>query len=124
MWRWRAFKQDDDKFKEIPLDEYPKSIAILNIWLPGDPSRYSTGMEGERVDGLVLARECDPDQRYFSNTDQARLWFMLEVANDWEKACLQYKTSSGFVRQFKSKHRPVRLTSMELLPVPKEQRGF
>ncbi len=125
-WRWRCFEQDGDHFKEIPASSYPRSIAILNLWRPGDPRRYSTGMEGERLDQLVLARECDIESRYFSNTDQARMWFMLEVENSYEAAYgRKYDTEDrSFIRQFKAKYNPVHLTSMEMKPVPKKERDF
>jgi len=134
-WRWRCFKQEGNSFREIPVSDYPKSIAILNIWWPSDPphfysSQYRTGTNGEKIDQLKLSRECDTDELYFRNCEQAWLWFMLDVTNAYSHILYTgddsgYKSNtSDFVRKFKEKYKPVRLTSMELAPVPKEKRDF
>ena len=45
-WRWRCYRQEGDRFQEIPDRDFPRSIAILNLWHPNDPSRYATGLGG------------------------------------------------------------------------------
>ncbi len=125
-WRWRCFRQKEKTFEEIPVADYPKSVAIINLWFPGDRRRYSSAKKWHDVDELVLARECDPENIYFANSDMARLWYMLEVVNDFEQAYGGSYSSSDltFVRQFKAKYKPVRLTSMEMKPAPKKECDF
>jgi hypothetical protein len=83
-WHYRSFRQDGNTFKEIPIKDFPRSIAIFNVWRPRD--RYSTGMEGEKIDAARLGRELNPDDKYFANSYQARLWYMLEVENNFHKS--------------------------------------
>ncbi len=125
-WRWRCFRQEGTTFKEIPVGDYPKSVAIINLWFPDDPRRYSSAKKANDIDQLVLARECDPENIYFANSDTARLWYMLAVTNDFEQAYGGSYSSSDltFVREYRAKHRPVRLTSMEMKPALKEDRDF
>lgn len=78
-WLYRCYRQEGKTFKEIPAKDFPRSIAILNIWRPGFPGRYSTGMEGTMIDHAKLGRELDPEDKYFVNSYQSRLWYMLEV---------------------------------------------
>jgi hypothetical protein len=126
-YKWRAFEQMNDKFVEISIDKFPKSIAIINIWLPGDPRRLSTGLHAEdKLDYVVINREMDLNNKYFYNNDQARLWYMLEVTNSLEiaESRVPVDVFQRVVREYKSKYNPVRLTSMEMKPVPKEEQNF
>lgn len=126
-WRWLCFQQDGDRFKEIQAKDFPRRVAILNIWRPGDPSRYATGMKAEdKIDFLVQSRELDPENKYFVNSDQARLWYMLEIENNLEKAEREFygEQAKTFLQEYIAKYNPVRLTSMELKPVPKDECNF
>jgi hypothetical protein len=122
-WRWRAFRQEGNSFKEIDAKDFPRSIAILNIWRPNDPQRYATGNEGQ-LDYLAMGLKLNPEDKYFANSDQARLWFMLEVENSiWAAYGGKYSsTDHTLVRQYIAKYKPVRLTSMEMRPVSKYTR--
>lgn len=126
-WQWRCYQQDGDHFKEVPAKDFPKSIAIMNIWRPGIPGRYSTGMRSEdKIDETVLNCELDPENKYFVNSYQARLWFMLEIENNLEKAEREFfgEQAKTFLLEYIAKYNPVRLTSMELKPVPKDECNF
>ncbi len=136
-WRYRCFEQDGLAFKEIPATNFPRSIATINIWRPNGfqgqrSSRYSSGMNGETIDQLIFARTFDTEDLYFANSEIAWLWFMLEVANDYDTiegggglTDIRYDSQDrSFIRNFKAKYKPVQLTTMELTPVPKEERDF
>ena len=136
-WRWRCFEQEGNRFKEIPASTFPRSIAIINIWRPdgfrGHVSRrFRTGIHGERIDQIDLARTLDTEKPYFANCEIAWLWFMLEVSNDFSSVIgggpvdlVRYNPSDrSFVRNFKAKYRPVQLTTIELKPVPRTEQNF
>ena len=125
-WLYRCFRQEGNGFKEIPAEDFPRSIAIFNLWRPGDPRRYSRGMDGETIDAAREARELNPDDKYFLNSYQARLWYMLEVTNNLYKAEWEYSVaeSTNFVSQYIAKYKPVHLTSMEMKPLPKSKYKF
>ena len=125
-WLYRCFRQDGNTFKEIPAREFPRSIAIFNLWRPGDPRRYSTGVDGETIDAARENRELNPDDKYFANSYQARLWYMLEVENNLHRAEWGYSTEEApkFLREYIAKYKPVRLTSMEMKRLPKSQCKF
>src|SRR5258705_2924023 len=122
-WLYRCFRQDGNTFKEIPAKEFPRSIPIFNLWRPGDPRRYSRGMDGETIDDAKLGRELNPDDKYFVTSYQARLWYMLEVENNLHKAEWGYSTEEApkFLREYIAKYKPVRLTSMEMKRLPKSE---
>ena len=128
-WRWIAFKQDGNKFKEIPLSEFPRSVALLNLWYPDEKNggysrkhrRYFIGVDGETVDQLSLIRDFDVTSKYFTNNDTVRLWYCLEIANDWGRA---QRDSDVDVKAYIEKYKPVRMTSMEMKPVPAQDRDF
>ena len=125
-WRYRCFRQDGEKFSEIDAKEFPRSIAIFNIWRPGDRSRYSTGIGGITIDAIKINQMLDPEDPYFVNSYQARLWHMLEVTNSLHRAERDFGGDDGkkFLHEYIAKYKPVHLTSMELKPVPKEESKF
>jgi len=136
-WRWRCFEQDGDGFKEIPAADFPRSIAIINIWRPDGfrnhtSRRYRTGTKDGTIDQIDLVRSLDTENVHFANSDTAWLWFMLEVNNDFDaisgggpRDTVRYDSSDRtFVRQFKAKYMPMQLTHVELRPVPKGECDF
>lgn len=127
-WPYRCFRQDGDKFEEIMPEEFPRSVAIFNIWRPGDRSRYATGMTAEdKLDFVKIGMALNPEDPYFVNSYQARLWYMLEVTNSlfWaERNFGDGEADQKFLREYIAKYKPVHLTSMEMKPVPKEECKF
>lgn len=126
-WRWRAYRQDGNSFKEIDVKDYPRSIAIMNVWRPNDRSRYATGMKPEdKIGYAVLGRELNPENGCFGNSCQAMLGYMLETENNLEKAEREFTGDEArkFPHNSIAKHKPVRLTSMEMTPMPKAKIRF
>lgn len=123
QWKYIAFRQEGNKFERIPEKDFPRSIAIFNLWRPGDPTRYSTGAGGVKIDAAKIARELNPDDVYFVNSYQARLWYMLEVTNSLYASERDYSVYEGkkFLQDYIEKYKPVRLTSMEMKALPKGQ---
>lgn len=80
----------------------------------------------DKIDETVLNCELDPENKYFVNSYQARLWFMLEIENNLEKAEREFfgEQAKTFLLEYIAKYNPVRLTSMELKPVPKDECNF
>lgn len=126
-FRYITFRQEKNTFKEIPNKEFPRSIAIFNLWRPGDPGRYSMGMTSEeKLDNAQLSRELDPENKYFVNSYQSRLWYMLEVENNLYKAEREFygDEAKTFLQEYIAKYKPVHLTSMEMKPLPKNACKF
>jgi hypothetical protein len=125
-WRWRCYEQDGDHFKEIPAKDFPRSVAIRNLWRPGDPRRHSVGMRGEKIDAVLLNRTLNPEDKYFVNSYQAMLWYMLEVTNslDFAEKYFYGEKAVEFLRDYIAKYKPVHLTVMEMKPVPVAESKF
>lgn len=121
-WKYRSFRQAGDRFEEIPIKDFPRSIAIFNIWRPGDPSRYGTGIGGVKIDDVEIGRALNPEDGYFVNSYQARLWYMLEVTNSLDTAEREFggDEAKKFLLEYIAKYKPVHLTSMEMKPVAKK----
>jgi hypothetical protein len=127
VWRYRFWRQKGQGFGEIEAKDFPRSIAIFNIWRPGDRNRYATGMtQADKLDFVILGRELDPENGYFVNSYQARLWWMLENQNSLGLAERTFGGEEGrkFLREYIAKYQPVKLTSMEPTPVPKGECDF
>jgi hypothetical protein len=122
-WRYRCFRQEGKEFKEIEAKDFPRSIAIFNIWLPGDRSRYSTGIGGVRIDDVEIGKALDPENGYFVNSYQGRLWYMLEKRNSlgWAEREFGGEEGKKFLKEYIEKYKPVHLTSMEMKRIPKEE---
>lgn len=126
-FRYIGFRQEGNTFKEIPDKEFPRSIAIFNLWRPGDRSRYSMGMTSEdKLDEVQLIRKLDPEDKYFVNSYQARLWYMFEVTNSLYYAERNFygDEAQKFLRKYIANYKPVRLTSMEMKALPKNECKF
>ena len=123
-WRWKCSRQEGEHFQEIPDRDFPRNIAILNIWYPDDPSRFATGTGGKPIDYVKVGLRLDPDEGAFWYSQQARLWAMLDVTNSYKHSDMVWEEWPDFLRRYKAKYNPVHLTSMELKPVPKSERNF
>ncbi|HAV62151.1 MAG TPA: hypothetical protein DCY13_07275 [Verrucomicrobiales bacterium] len=126
---YRFWRQKDQTFEEIEAKEFPRSIAILNIWRPGrfTQLRYSTGMtEDDKIDQVALIRNLDPEDKYFLNSYQARLWYMLENRNSlgWAEREFSWEEASMFLHEYIERYQPVKLSSMEMRPVPEGECDF
>jgi hypothetical protein len=125
-WRYRCWRQLGQGFEEIEAKDFPRSIAIFNIWRPGDRNRYATGIHGIKLDFAALGRELDPENGYFVNSYQARLWWMLENKNSlgWAERTFGGEEGRKFLHEYIAKYQPVKLTSMEPPPVPEGECDF
>lgn len=125
-WYYCFFVQEGNGFKEIPAKDFPRSVAIFNLWRPGDRSRYATGIGGVTIDYSKLGRELNPEDDHFVNSYQARLWYMLEKEISLYQAEREFGGEEGkkFLRDYIVKYKPVRLTSMEMKPVTKGKTKF
>lgn len=123
-WRYRCFRLEGKEFKEIEAKEFPRSIAIFNIWRPGEElKRYSTGIGGVRIDDVEIGKALDPENGYFVNSYQGRLWYMLEKRNSlgWAEREFGGEEGKKFLKEYIEKYKPVHLTSMEMKRIPKEE---
>jgi hypothetical protein len=126
-WHWRCYEQKGNSFKEISAKDFPRSIAILNLWRPGDPARYAVGLKPEdKIDMTVQNRKLDINDKYFISSYQAKLWYMLEEVNSLDHAEKNFygDKAKAFLEDYIAKYNPVRLTSMEMKPVPKAESEF
>jgi formylglycine-generating enzyme required for sulfatase activity len=106
--RYRFYRQQGETFVEISPAEFPKQVAVENIFTAA--SRYMRSPEGEiEQDEVKLARELNPTDRDFANTHTAEIWYLLMTGRQpGQFDAPDRATLEEFIRRYT----PIRLTQV------------
>jgi len=92
--RFRYYRQADNTFLEIAADEYPREIAVQNLWL-GDQYAKEAVMK------------LDPDDTHFQRSLTAKIWRQLETHREYYE--MDYTIEAEFLRGYLEKYEVRRL---------------
>jgi hypothetical protein len=105
--RFRFYKEDMDCLREIRVTEFPKEIAVQNLWLT-------------TKERLQATAQLDAQKVVFQSSLTAKLWCQLETGKEfYEQAAIH---SEAFLRGFMKKHKLERLTYKNYLKQPSSKK--
>ncbi len=110
--RLRFYRQNGagDGFDEIEAGNYPKNIAMQNMWF-GNPNDFSRGANGRKIYEVEMARQLDPEDIYFADSLTANLWCQLQTGKPYhEVRRLGSEQKQAILRDFAAAHPPIKLT--------------
>jgi hypothetical protein len=110
--RFRYYRQDGAKFKEIKPDEFPREIATQNMWLK--PTAVVRGSDDKLHYDLQLARDINPDDVYFYSTLTARVWVHLATGKDYYQQ--DHHADGETVKSYKRMYSPVPIPTIIKTP--------
>lgn len=116
------YRQAGDKMAKIKPSEFPRNIAIQNIWPLG------CGIE-KRIDGSIrkdnikIARERNIEDSNFLRSITANIWYYLETEKPFH-TIYGGMVDSAFLKNYMEKYKPVMLDFKEMRRVTAKEAGF
>lgn len=95
-WGLRYFRFDG-KWIELPLKQFPRRLAMQNLWL----THHDGWVDGVEIDEYEIVKKCDPDNVHFQRSLMATLWFCIATGKSYHDAG-QSDITAEFLRGFKA----------------------
>jgi hypothetical protein len=95
-WGLRYFRFDE-KWIELPLKQFPRHLAMQNLWL----THHDGWVDGVEIDEYEIVKKCDPDNVHFQRSLMATLWLCIATGKSYDEAGTSEKTAE-FLRGFKA----------------------
>jgi hypothetical protein len=106
--RFSYFKQHFSTLEEIRPSEFPKSLAIQNLWLRKE---NGFGADGKPVNEIEIAKNLDPENLYFPSSLTAKMWMQLEAGKEYYE--IQNESiPKDFLKQYLQKYNPPKLLTI------------
>jgi len=102
------FNERKGKFREIEPQDYPKSIAIQNMWLR--PATRNMKINDTMIDTWEVLRELDVQNPYFTSSFTAYIWYQTVTGKDLYE--MPYEIPVEFLLRYMAEHSPVALPTI------------
>ena len=116
--RFRYYRQDHSVLAEITPKEFPKEIAVQNLWLKKENGFHN---DGKPINEIEIAKNLDPEDSDFQQSLTAKMWMQLETGKEF------YETEhdpvpAEFLKEFLKNNKVKKLQSI-VNGVPQETQG-
>ncbi len=127
--RFRYYKEDKETLIEIKASDFPKKIAIQNMWLT---EQWGWGDEGA-IDRIQILIDLNPSHKYFRSTGlTSSLWICLSTEKEYYEidgynVKITYDEEKKILLEYAQKYEPIKLTQIVKVkqppPVKKDLKG-
>ena len=97
--RFRYFRQDHGVMAEMAATDFPKEIAVQNLWL----KKENGFRDGTPINEVEIAKSLDPENIDFQQSLTAKIWMQLETGKEFYEI-KDTPADAGFLKEFKEKY--------------------
>ncbi|MEN8127921.1 MAG: hypothetical protein ABFR90_08985, partial [Planctomycetota bacterium] len=116
-WRFRFYRQEENEFREIVPDEYPKSIATQNLW-------FSDIHKNININGVILAINLNPKASWFDDSLTAMIWCQLMTGKEYHEISLDRDAIRKICEEYIAEYKPIKLTKIIYEQESGDTKGF
>lgn len=102
--RFRYFRQDHGVMAEIVPKDFPKEIAVQNLWL----EKESGFRDGKPINEIEIAKNLDPASIDFQESLTAKIWAHLESGKEYYEI-KDTPVAASFLKDYGEKYRVKKL---------------
>lgn len=96
---FRYFRHEQSRWNELPLTQFPRSLALQNLWLKSQ-NGYR---EGRHINEFEIVKKLDPNDIDFQVSLTANVWFCIEKNKQYWQ--LEHgPVDSAFLADYKARH--------------------
>lgn len=106
--RFRYYRQDHSVLAEIAAKDFPREIAVQNLWL----SKENGFRDGKPINQVEIAKNLDPEDIDFPRSLTAKMWMHLETGKEYYET-QNDSASVDFLKRYLRKHDVVRLKTIQ-----------
>lgn len=97
--RFRYFHQNHGAMAEIAPKDFPKEIAVQNLWL----KKENGFRDGKPIDEVEIVKNLDPGSIDFQDSLTAKIWAQLESGKEFYEI-KDTPVAAGFLKNFSEKY--------------------
>ena len=97
---FRYFRRQEDSWQQLPITQFPRSLAHQNLWL----SHHYGWVDNVELDEYDIVKRHDPKDTHFQRCLMTRLWFCIATGKTYGES-ERTDITAEFLQKFKASMR-------------------